>query len=306
MELSISADSIGIDATACLTTQENINLYRFGAFNLKAGEGSFGINKNQALFPGLEWLVAGETSSSTLDIAPPNNIRFAPDPRWITIPAMGVLSDDSLLVGILWDATREWISGRTMPTAVFASPNFLDNQNNHRMDLFVPSMPDYVIPNTIEAATPYAMNSGDKIRVVSRILVDASADDMIDLIDHWLDMHNGFPSIPPLPRTMEEEFALSRRAYLNTLWEDTDKCWYAVFDHLSCEHIPAFAYILWLDYQETGNIDAKNRFTEAINEYLAVDPPGSMLGELNEIFSWPTQPLFLGIGRSRSPHIFHQ
>ena len=292
LTLAVSEDDYGIDATTTLKANENINLYRFGAINLKAGEGSFGDDKNQALYPGLEWLVAGETSSSTMDIYPPNNIRFAPDPRWVTIPAMGVLSDASMLVGILWEATQEWSAGCKMPTSVFASPNFLNNQDNHRMDLFVPSLPDYVNANAIAASTPFKMNKDDEVQVVSRIIIDASADDMLTLVDHWLDMHGGFPSPAPLPRTVEEEFELSRRAYLNTLWEDSCKCWYPVIDYSTCAHLPSFAYILWLDYKHTGSFNAKNRYTEAITEYLQKDPPGSMLGEVSGEYSWPAPFVF--------------
>ena len=56
---------------------------------LYVGEGTWGAKKTEALFPGLEWLVGDEVSSSTLDIAAsmPQRWRWCPPPHAVTIPA---------------------------------------------------------------------------------------------------------------------------------------------------------------------------------------------------------------------------
>ena len=81
-------------------------LLYFQGPDLYAGEGSFGSRKRLALFPGLEYLEAHESSSSDRDIAQPYANRYAPHPYKITIPLMAVEAEDGL-VGVMWDATAE-------------------------------------------------------------------------------------------------------------------------------------------------------------------------------------------------------
>ena len=47
----------------------------------------------QGLFAGLEYLGAGEHSSSRLDIETDEHVRFAPDPLKVTMPLMAFVTD---------------------------------------------------------------------------------------------------------------------------------------------------------------------------------------------------------------------
>ena len=124
---ALDADSSYIDVDYDLTSDADLAVTGFRGAWLWAGEGTFRESQDMALFPGLEYLEAGERSSSTLDIAPPANLRFAPHPNMVTVPSMAV-EKDGAIVGLMWDPLQDWGAGNQKPTAVFASPNFVDKR----------------------------------------------------------------------------------------------------------------------------------------------------------------------------------
>jgi hypothetical protein len=71
----------------------------------------------QGLFAGLEYLAAGERSSSTLDIETDEHIRYAPDPMKVTMPLMAFVTER---------ATTAMTWGDMSLRPVYATPNFLD------------------------------------------------------------------------------------------------------------------------------------------------------------------------------------
>src|SRR5262249_4278557 len=89
--------------------------------------------------------LTGEERSSSLPrpalAAPASMERFVPHPNKVTVPVMAVTTKRRL-IGLAWDPLQKWDGIRTRPSAFFASPNWLDGQNNHLMGLFVPAVPD--------------------------------------------------------------------------------------------------------------------------------------------------------------------
>jgi hypothetical protein len=50
------------------------------------------------------------------------------------------ITDEGRTVSLLWDMTGERDGGFPFPSAVFDSPNRLENAENHLMGLFAPSV----------------------------------------------------------------------------------------------------------------------------------------------------------------------
>ena len=191
-------------------------LLYFQGPDLYAGEGSFGSRKRLALFPGLEYLEAHERSSSERDNHQPFANRYAPDPYKVTIPLMAVEADNGL-VGLMWDALQKWDGEHFVPAARFASPNFKDQQDNHLMGLFLPSIPEFVPENGDRAAKPYPLNANKKITLKAYIVAEARGE-VLDMIDHYFAAY-GMPEKIDVPITYDEALEWGRIGYMESLYD---------------------------------------------------------------------------------------
>lgn len=168
------------------------------------GEGSFGNKKTEALYPGLEWLEAGEDSSSTLDIAADHEhrLRYVVHPHMVTIPCMGVLHGKTC-VGLLWHSRSRWADGKNRadltpdrsdvdrPSALFASPDKPAGHGSQAMGLFVPTVPEYVPANKRVAEKPWPAEGVDarQVRLVSAIYVNPDSSSAMDPMRAWFDIY---------------------------------------------------------------------------------------------------------------------
>ncbi len=206
-------------------------LAAFAGPTLYVGERSFGAAKDDALFCGLEWLVAGESSSSNLDMHDPAHyIRFVPHPNKITIPLMA-LANDSTALALFWDAQQAWDGTNTQPAAIFASPNFLDGQDNHLLGLFIPSVPRWTRQNQLEALrNPYSFKAQAPLRLDARLACVTPAPQSVACLPRWFDTF-GVPEPAPLPRgAYTNELDFSMRAFMESLWDAPAQKWWTSKD----------------------------------------------------------------------------
>jgi len=187
----------------------------------------YALERDEAVFPGLEWLVDDEVSSGTLEIAEnhPDRVRCVVHPNYITIPAIGVHGRYGT-VGLLWDVHQKWDGSRDRPSAVFASPDHFNNQRAHLMGLFLPTVPEFVEVNKREATRPFLLEAGGSVSLDCRIYADGAAADALAAVDEWARQF-GIPQPPPPPRgSYEKEVEFSMRAYLKSLWvPETHEWW---------------------------------------------------------------------------------
>jgi len=185
------------------------------------------LERDEAIFPGLEWLVGDEISSSSLDIANdhPDRVRYVVHPNMITIPAIG-LSGPTATVGLMWDVHQRWDGRRDRPSAVFASPDRFQNQRSHLAGLFLPSVPEFVDRNEREAARPYELLGGQTLRLEARLVADTAVNRPVGVIERWI-AWRGVPEPAPLPRgSYQREIEFSMQAYLQSLWLPDSKQWW--------------------------------------------------------------------------------
>ncbi|MGQ9588887.1 MAG: hypothetical protein ACUVYA_01190, partial [Planctomycetota bacterium] len=189
----------------------------------------YALERDEAIFPGLEWLVGDEVSSSAVDIAEehPDRMRYVVHPNCVTIPAIGVGSPRGA-VGLLWDPLEKWDGRRDRPSAVFASPDRFENQRAHLAGLFLPSVPEFVERNAREAreSTPYRLERGGKIALRARIYAEGDAPDALAAAETCMEIY-GIPKPAPPPRgSYEREIEFSMQAYLRSLWVPETKEWW--------------------------------------------------------------------------------
>lgn len=213
----LSPDSSRCDVRYSISANEPRRIVQFRGPTLFAGESSFGTAMDEALFPGLEYLLGGERSSSRLAVTSKERRRFAPHPYKITVPLMGVLHDRGL-VGLLWDANQKWDGRWECPQPLFSSPNWLEGKSNHLMMLSVPGFPWHE-EYAAKAATPYPLKEGSVISVECKILAK-QARNVTEAVCEWLNAY-GYPKLPQKARSWEETVDLSLKPYLSSLWRES-------------------------------------------------------------------------------------
>jgi len=168
----------------------------------------------------------------------------------------------------MWDPLFEWADGEIMTSAKFASPNWVEDEDNHLMGLFVPSVPGWVKENEFEAKTPYPLESGKELRISAEIF-SIEGGSVLDAVALWADEHGGFPEPKPWPRSLDEEMALCRTAYLSTLWNPEAKGWPHCVDWGPAPY-RANISMLWIDSMMSDDPDVRSADREVATTVLDV------------------------------------
>lgn len=223
--ITLSKGKPYLDVSYELSADRDLKVAAFRGPWLWAGEGAFGDQQDVALFPGVEYLTAGERSSSTLDVAPPMNVRWAPHPNTITVPSMAI-ERAGATVGLMWDPLQKWDGEHDRPTAVFASPNFVEGRANHLLGLCLPAIPDWLKPNQLVAEKPYELAAGKKLTLCACLWAEAKSE-VLRSMDLYCDRY-GLPDLPPRPRSYEDDVAMCLKAYDTVLWDEKAQGWHGV------------------------------------------------------------------------------
>ncbi len=141
---------------------------------LKLGEGSFGIAKEDAILPGVEWAIKDEWTSGTDWFKDPWAMKYVPHPYKVTMPLMAI-SHEGTSVSMSWKpnqvATR-WFNYRShIPQPVFASPNFIDRMNNQLMGLMIPDATIEGHENEVYAEIPLELKIDQVIQFDAEITI---------------------------------------------------------------------------------------------------------------------------------------
>jgi hypothetical protein len=197
-------------------------ILHFSGPTVYAGDRGFGKAKDEGLFPGLEYLLS-ESSSGTENASPPYNLRTVPHPNKVTIPLMAVRKGTTL-VTLEWDPLQKWDGSADRPAAVFASPNFLDGQDNHEMGIFAPSVPDWTGENQQIASKPYKLEPGKSLQLTGDLFVKSDSKTVLDAIDNWIADHD-IPAPPETKSPPGQWLNLCESAYFESIWVEEAKAW---------------------------------------------------------------------------------
>jgi len=187
---------------------------------LKVGQGSFGIDKEDAILPGVDWAIDKEWTSGTDWFKDPWAKKFVPHPNKVTMPMMAI-SHEGTSISISWDphqvATR-WFNYRShAPQPVFASPNFIDRMNNQLMGLMVPDASIEGHENEVYAEIPLELKIDQEIHFDAEIRITEG--NGVDAMVEWV-KQNGLPD-PGEPRwSLEETLDLIANAYNTNFWHE--------------------------------------------------------------------------------------
>lgn len=151
-----------------------------------AGEGSFGPQKQQALFAGLEYL-DNEPSSSELDIVGPGARRQVPANHKLTFPLMAVQAQGRY-VALTWEEPQRF-------AALFDSPDRTFGSGGHVMGLLWPeSNGENRTEGNLFPKSPTRLAAGQTLKLRAQILVGAG-DSVIPAIQDYVRLRG----LPPRP-----------------------------------------------------------------------------------------------------------
>jgi hypothetical protein len=256
--LEPGADWIDVKYTA--TPDKQSKLLLLWGPRLYAGDGSFGEKKDEALFAGLEYLGPNDRSSANPALAPDAQMWFAPTPAKITIPLMCVVKDGRM-IGLMWDPNQKWLRDEQYPTALFASPNWIEGKPNHLMGLYVPSVPKYAAENSFRAHDPAIVEAGQTVSLSCRILA-APGKHVTDAVDLYVKSTGGLPK----PADFDAALKMMLNALTTTAWDEKTGSWPWVYG-VDATHSP------WLQtavlMSESGRVGGSEKAVELGKQVIA-------------------------------------
>ena len=187
---------------------------------LKVGESSFGIKKDDAILPGVDWAINDEWTSGTDFFKDPWALRVAPHPYKVTAPLMAI-SYEGTAIALSWDpnqlATR-WFNYREhIQQPVFSSPNFIDRKNNQLMGLMVPDATIEGHENEVVAKIPLELKIGQMINFDAELWL--SEGNSVSALTDWM-KRKGLPE-PAEPRwPYPETLRKIANAYNTNFWHE--------------------------------------------------------------------------------------
>lgn len=208
-----------------LDVSENRPVLRWLGPSLLAGEGSFGSAKDESLFPGLEYLLAGELSSDTRFAAEKYARRYVPNPYKITIPLMAV-SHEGCSAGLMWDPNQDWNNAWRHPAALFSSPNRLTPEaENHWMAIFAPAVdPRWLNEGELEAHSPCGLGKGHPWALSARLVAFADGG-LESVLRAWVETY-GLPPLPEAGFDYQADMDLCIKSFLDVAWDEQAEGWH--------------------------------------------------------------------------------
>jgi hypothetical protein len=259
-----------ISVAVVLEAKRPIHLRAFMSPRLLVGDGAFGAERDEGLFPGLEYLEKGERSSSKLDYHTDEYLRTVPHPKKITTPLMALTHGDRLFM-LRWDDPKPNGDGLLAPSAGFASPNFVDGQQNHLVALFWPSVPDDVAENEWEARKPVLLKPGDRLTLsyglTVRPQIGVHVTSAIPLL--FYERYDGLRLWQAPPCSNNAARALCRTAYTDVIWREKERGW---------NHALPASPMQWQPYPYTFNL----QFLESERAEMTSSPERSRISTIIE------------------------
>ena len=216
-EFSLRADATMLHVMYSLTCSRKRDLLLFRGPFMRTN-----IERQQALFPGLDWLLPGEASSSTENARPPHHLRYVPHPYRITVPAMCIAGADEQ-VALLWNPRQRWDGVHECPGAVFASPDNFTRQPGGLMGLFAPSVGEWITENTLDASQPYDLPPGKALRIECHILTERSGDPL-QSVRRWCE-HADLPALPVPKLDLAKDVSFLVDTFTQRAWDESSATW---------------------------------------------------------------------------------
>jgi hypothetical protein len=188
-----------------LTVDQTRTVAYLPMFTLLPGLGSFGTNKTQGLFCGLEYL-ENEPSSSQADIIGPDANRQAPERYKITFPLMAIAAENRY-IGLIWQPEPNIC-------AVFDSPDRIFNSAGHVMELAFPASLKSRSDSSLVSFRPGLLRANQPL-VLRATIVGGRGTTVIPALKQYVALRGLPPPPAPVPAATDY-FRLAAHAWLDS------------------------------------------------------------------------------------------
>jgi len=250
---------------------------------LVAGQGTFGTQKTQAVFAGLEYL-ADEPSSSEADISGPESNRRVPAARKITFPLMAVAAEGRY-VGLIWQRDPR-------VAAVFDSPDRTFGAAGHVMGVVFPGAdgenrdPGHIVPRW-----PERLEAGEPLVLHAR-LIGGRGETVVPAVEQYVRLC-GLPPVPETGLDAAGYVRLAAAGWLDSDIRDGNRYRHAVW--AKWQPRPTAGAALWQDYLATRTDAAlAGRLRRAAAEALKPVGPSDYYRSAVSHVREPVVPLVYG------------
>lgn len=218
--VSLSKNSPEFSYSMRVKANENMYLRYLRGPWLKVGCDSFGTEKTDAIFPGIDWVTGREWSSGNDWFRYPWSEKYAPFVNKVSIPCMAV-SHEGDAIALCWDPGKwasRWFNYKIhCPQPVFAVPNFIDRDDNSLMGLMLPQAEGLKDENQIYAEPPMEVHLYEQFRMDAVIFVCKG--NSSDAIARYV-MRKGLPVLPGMddPETYKKILKKIAHHFNTNLW----------------------------------------------------------------------------------------
>ncbi|MCC6360669.1 MAG: DUF87 domain-containing protein [Phycisphaerales bacterium] len=256
-----------IDVTVTVSASRSREVVYLPMLMILPGLGCFGETKNQAVFPGLEYLDRNEPSSSEADIIGPGARRQVPDTLKITLPLIAVQADGRY-VGLLWEQRPEF-------AAVFDSPDRLFKSGAHVIGILFPGANG---TNRADSSLlPYGgetLQAGQTVALRATI-VGGRGESIIPAVQQYVALR-GLPPMPTEGVDWNSYFATAAAGWLGSGIRAGSRYRHALPGNFDPQPAADAAVMMdWLALQ-TREGSLKQRLAEAAKTALAEVKPGDL------------------------------
>ncbi len=281
---SPSAQKDAIDVRTVVTVDRDRQVYFLPMLVLFPGAGSFGSEKGQALFGGLEYL-ENEPSSSEADIIGPASKRQVPDTLKITVPLM-VVQAQGQYVGIIWQPANHF-------SALFDSPDRIFGSGGHVMGVIYPGsngdnreegnlLPYF--PETLTANAPLVLDA---------TIIGGEGDTVVPAVQQYVRLR-GLPPVPNTGLDAQAYLKLAAAGWLDSRIREGNLYRHAYWPGFGPQ--PAADAAVWMEWIAAHIRDSQTarRLRQAAQEAIAIVPKEQYLFSRVSHVAFPVAPLIYG------------
>ncbi len=215
VSFELDTDSSWIKYSLDIKAEHHLEFKSIRGAWLKVGAESFGTEKTDAIFPGIEWLQDKEWSSATVNHPHKFANHITPHPRKVGFPLM-TISHEGTAVGISW---KEQMMDRLEEVQpVFAAPDFIDRRDASLMGLMYPSVTWGLKEGELKAEPAVVLS---RLGLNMQAEIGVCKGDSMDMVTEWI-TRNGLPDPGPARFEYQELIDKIAKSYDSNLWIDID------------------------------------------------------------------------------------